>query len=299
MNSIRPDLNLLITLEALLAERNVTRAAARLNLSQPAVSAQLNRLRDLFDDPLLVPAHRGMTPTAKALELMVPLRRALDDLRTTLHTHRDFDPAHAALTVTIAGSDYVQTAVIIPLVLALRERAPGVRVAVRHLDPRRLESQLANGDIDLAIATPEPSHAQLRKQHLFEESYVLIGRRDHPQLKPGLSIKDYVLLDHIMVSRRGGEFSTAIDDALAALGHQRRVVMSAASFLFLPEIVSSSDLVAMVPRRMLRGQTERLTVVDVPWLGEHFNVSLIWHARCHAHPGQRWVRELIAELATM
>src|SRR5688572_30327208 len=119
MDSKRLDLNLLVTLEALLVEQNVTKAAARLHLSQPAVSAQLSRLRNAFDDPLLIPAQRGMTPTAKAIELLDPLRQALDQVRGTVARHRSFDPAKAKLTVTIACTDYLQTAVVKPLVLAL------------------------------------------------------------------------------------------------------------------------------------------------------------------------------------
>ncbi len=123
MDISRIDLNLLATLEVLISERNVTKAAARLHLSQPAVSAQLNRLRDLFGDPLLIPAHRGMIPTAKALALMEPLRQSLDQLRDTLQSHDDFSPARAELIVAIACTDYVQAAVVMPLVLALREKA--------------------------------------------------------------------------------------------------------------------------------------------------------------------------------
>lgn len=297
MDSSRIDLNLLATLEVLLAERNVTRAAARLNLSQPAVSAQLNRLRDLFDDPLLVPAHRGMIPTAKALDLLAPLRRTLDELRNTLHSHRDFSPGHALLTVTIASTDYLQAATVMPLTLALRQRAPGVRIAARYWEPALMEPQLASGEIDLAITTPDPKHAHLRTRSLFDETYVLIGRRGHPRLKPGLPIEAYAALEHVIVSPSGGGFATPVDEALAALGHRRQVVMSAASFLFVPEIVAMSDLVALVPRRLLSGQLSRLTLVDIPWLAEKFNVSLIWHERNHAHAGHRWVRDLIVELA--
>lgn len=131
MDTTRIDLNLLLTLEALLAEQNVTKAAVRLHLSQPAVSAQLNRLRDLFDDPLLIPARRGMTPTAKALELIIPVRESLEKLRHTLQSHKDFHPERAKLTVAISCTDYTQAAIVMPLVLALREQAPGVRIAVR------------------------------------------------------------------------------------------------------------------------------------------------------------------------
>jgi DNA-binding transcriptional LysR family regulator len=296
MDRTRLDLNLLVTLEALLAERNVTKAAARLNLSQPAVSAQLNRLRDVFGDPLLIPAHRGMTPTAKALELLSPLRHALDQLQGTLHAHGAFSPHEAELTVMIACTDYIQAVVVAPLVLALREQAPGVRLAIRHWNPVRTADQLASGDVDLAITTPDPAQPQLRTRHLFDETYVLIGRHGHPALMADLPIEAFAQLEQVIVSPSGGGFTTPIDDALLALGYRRNVVMSAASFLFLPEIVSKSDLVALSPRRLVLGQAGRLTLVDVPWLAEQFNISLIWHERTHAHPGHRWVRDMIVEL---
>lgn len=298
MDTSRVDLNLLATLEVLLTERNVTKAAARLHLSQPAVSAQLARLRDVFDDPLLIPAQRGMTPTAKANELAPRLRDALDRVRSTLQSHRDFDPASAELTVSIACSDYIQAAVVMPLVLALRRTAPGVRIAVWHLSPGLMEQQLANGETDLVIATPDPAMPHLRVRNLYDETYVLIGRQGHPRLRPGLSIEEYIGLEHIVVSRRGGNFETPVDDALGVQGYRRNVVMSAGSFLFIPEIVSSSDLVALVPRRLVHVQSSGLTVVDLPWLKEQFNISLIWHERCHGHAGQRWIRDLLGELVT-
>jgi DNA-binding transcriptional LysR family regulator len=169
-------------------EQNVTKAAARLHLSQPAVSAQLSRLRDVFDDPLLIPAQRGMTPTAKAVELLDPLRQALDQVRATVAMHRNFDPAKATLTVAIACTDYLQAAVIKPLMVDLRTRAPGVRVALRHLDTPQLEAQMARGDVHLALMTPQAAPPGLRTRHLFDEPYVLIGRRDHPQLRDGLTV---------------------------------------------------------------------------------------------------------------
>lgn len=296
MNDSRIDLNLLVTLEVLLAEQNVTKAADQLHLSQPAVSAQLARLRDLFDDPLLLPTRRGMIPTAKAIELAPQLRDALDHVRNALHSHQDFDPGKAELTVSIGCSDYIQAAVVMPFVLALRQTAPGVRVAVRHLVPELVEQQLGNKEVDLVIATPERSAPHLRTCHLFDETYVLIGRHGHPRLKSGMTIDEYVELEHVVVSPRGGDFETPVDSALATLGHRRNVVVSAASFLLLPEIVLDSDLVALVPRRLFLRQSEKLMMVDLPWLGEQFNVSLIWHERCHRHAGHRWVRNLIGSL---
>lgn len=297
MDSRRLDLNLLVTLEALLVEQNVTKAAARLHLSQPAVSTQLSRLRSLFDDPLLIPAQRGMTPTAKAIELLDPLRQALDQVRAAVATHRNFDPAKAKLTVAIACTDYFQVALVKPLVVELRATAPGVRVALRNLDLPQLEAQMVRGEVDLALMNPQLAPPNLRSRHLFDERYVLIGRRNHPRLRHRITVEDFARLEHVVVSPRGGGFVTPVDDALVALGHRRNVVLSAASFLFVPEIVSQSDFVALVPERLVRGRAGQLEVVECPFPVEGFPVGMVWHERSHGHSGQRWIREAIVSLA--
>jgi len=291
------DLNLLVTLEALLIEQNVTKAAQRLHLSQPAVSAQLRRLRALFDDPLLIPLQRGMAPTSKALELLEPLRRSLDQLRSTVSEHHDFDPEASALDVNIACTDYLQAVLAQPFVLMLRQRFPGVRIALHHLDPQGLEANMAKGDIDLALMTPGEAQGPLRSRHLFDERYVLIGRRDHPKLCPGISVAQFCALEHVIVSLDGGAFSTPLDSGLAALGHQRKVVLSAASFLFVPGIVAQSDLVALVPERLVRNAAVMLDAVDCAFPVPGFSVSMLWHERHHGHPAQRWLRAMIAEFA--
>ncbi len=277
-------------------EQNVTRAAERLHLSQPAVSAQLNRLRKLFDDPLLIPAQRGMTPTAKALDLLDPLRHVLDQVRATLAEHRHFDPMKARLTVAIACTDYLQTTIVQPLAIALRKRAPGVRIAMHHLDPPQLEAQMASGQVDLALMTPKHGLVNLRSRHLFDERYMLIGRHRHPRLRRGLSVEQFAGLDQVIVSLRGGDFTTPVDDGLAALGYKRNVALSASSFLFVPEIVAHSDFGALVPERLVRGR-EALQVIECPFPVPGFAVSMLWHERNHGHSGHRWVREVIIELA--
>jgi DNA-binding transcriptional LysR family regulator len=296
MNTTRLNLNLLDTLETLLIERNVTKAAARLHLSQPAVSTQLNHLRELFDDSLLIPGQRGMTPTAKALELLGPLRQALDQVRAAVATHRNFDPAKAKLTVAIACTDYLQAAVVEPLVLELRKKAPGVRVALRNLDLSLLESQMERGEVDLALITPQVAPPTLRARHLFDERYVLIGRRNHPGLRAKITIEEFARLEHVIVSLRGGDFATPVDEALASRGLRRNVVLSAASFLFVYDIVSRSDFVGLVPHRLVRDRPDELNVIDPPLAVEGFAVGMVWHERNHGHSGQRWVRETVAAL---
>lgn len=296
MDSKRLDLNLLVTLEALLVEQNVTRAAARLHLSQPAVSAQLNRLRSAFDDPLLIPAPRGMTPTAKALELLGPLRQALDQVRTTVTTHKRFDPVTADLVVAVACTDYLQAAVVEPLVKDLRTRAPALRIAIRNLDLQHLDGQLERGEVDLALVSPEEASPTLRARHLFDERYVLIGRRDHPRLRGKITIKAFAELEHVIVSLRGGDFVTPVDSALAAFGYKRNVVLSAASFLFVPDIVADTDFVALVPERLVIGRTDKLKMLDCPFPVEGFAVGMVWHERNHGSSAQRWVREAIVSM---
>lgn len=296
MDMKRVDLNLLVSLEALLVERNVTRAAARLHMSQPALSAQLNRLRDLFNDPLLVPAHRGMVATAKALELIGPLRASLDQLRGTLQGHESFSPATAELTISIACTDYVEAVVVAPLIVTLREKSPKVRLAVHRLAPASAARQLADGDVDLVIATPDAAQAPLRTRHLFEESYILIGRPGHSCIAEGVTPSGFAGLEHVVVSPSGGGFSTAADVTLEALGHSRAVVASAASFLVVPSLVASSELVALVPRRLMRDRLADVAWIDVPWLLERFQLELIWHERTHTHQGHQWIRERIHNL---
>lgn len=296
MDTTRLDLNLLATLEALLLEQNVTKAASRLHLSQPAVSAQLSRLRTLFDDPLLIPARRGMTPTAKALELLPALCAALNQVRTTLVSHRDFDPAQAEITVGIAATDYLQAVVIMPLVIRLRREAPGMRIAIHNLDPQQLEKQMAGGMLDLALLSPKIAPPGLHARHLFDERHLLVGRRGHPRLRAGISLDEYAQLEHVVVSLDGGGFATPVDDALQARGYNRQVVLSAASFLLVPEILARSDFVALLPERLVRHHGETLQSINIPGLAEDFAVGMVWHARSHGHPGQRWLRETLAAL---
>jgi DNA-binding transcriptional LysR family regulator len=153
----------------LLVERNVTKAAARLHLSQPAVSAQLSRLRDLFDDALLIPVRRGMMPTAKAIELFDPLRQALDQVRAIVATHRNFDPAKAKLIVAIACSDYLQVAVVKPFVKKLRTIAPGVRVARAAPGMRRMNPKRTNHMAIISLSTRRYAYdSDARQRHAFQ-----------------------------------------------------------------------------------------------------------------------------------
>lgn len=291
------DFNLLVTLDALLAERSVSRAAQRLGLSQPALSAQLARLREMLGDPLFVPSHRGMTPTPLALGLQAPLAAALAQLRAVVTSARAFDPARDDFTVHVACSDYVQSALLLDFTLALRRAAPGLRIALRAADSARLEGQMEKGEVDLAVLTPDGIADALRSRRLFEERYVFIARRGHPALRRPLDAQRFCELEHVMVSPRGGSFATPVDEVLDAQGLRRRVVVSASTFHSVLDLVERSDLVALVPARMVEGRNVRLRVLDPPLPVPGFAIHMAWHDRNHGDAAQRWVRERLVAFA--
>jgi DNA-binding transcriptional LysR family regulator len=293
----RLDLDLLVTLDTLLAERNVTRAAGRLNLSQPALSARLNRLRDIFEDPLLLPAQRGMLPTQRALELQAPLHEALDGVRRVVAESAQFEPSSAVAAIAIAASDYGQYSILMSIASVLRTEAPGIRIVWRTIDASALTAQMERGEVHLAVMTPETAPEPLRMRKLYRERYVAIARADHPVVHGKIDLEAFCALDHVVVSPQGGGFSGPADAALEAIGRSRHVVLSAPGFLIVPEIIARSDLIALVPYRIARDRADRLQIVEPPLAVPGFEIAMVWHDRTTTHPLQRWLRERIAVLA--
>ncbi|AVS85324.1 LysR family transcriptional regulator [Paracidovorax avenae] len=293
-NSLRQlDLNLLVTLDALLVEHNVTRAAERLHLSQPAVSLQLARLREFFADPLLLPGPRGMRPTARAEELREPLRHALSALAQAVAPPGPFDPAHSRQTWRVAAFDYGEHAVLLPVLAGLRASAPHGRLAVVQVPPFQLAAKAEQGDIDLAFHTGAQAPPDLRRRRLFTERYVLAGRAGHPGLRRRPTLAQFCRLDHAIVSPDGGGFHGATDAALAKLGLERRVALSVPHFLFLAAVLASTDCVAMVPSRLVRGNAA-LKIVEPPLEVAGFDMLMLWPERVHRDPAHQWLRDQIA-----
>ncbi|WP_244543567.1 LysR family transcriptional regulator [Bosea sp. CRIB-10] len=297
MDTRNLDLGLLVTLETLLAERNVTRAASRLNLSQPALSARLARLRDAFGDPLLIPGQRGMVLTQRALELMEPLHEALEGVRRVVEQGAPINPETLRATVMIAASDYVQYALLARYSVVLRTEAPMVRIAWRALDVMALTTQLERGEVDLALARPEEAPAAMRQRRLYEEEYVVVARQRHPAVHGVLDLDLFCALDHVVVSKLGGGFAGPTDGALEAIGRRRTVALSTSGFLIVPEIVSRSDMVAVIPRRIADGWSDRVQVLKPPLHIPGFAIASIWHERTTNHPAQSWLRDRLAALA--
>lgn len=293
MRDIRSlDLNLLKTLDALLEEGSVTRAAQRLALTQPAVSGMLNRLRDSFDDPLFVRAQRGLIPTPRAQDLALPIKRILGEIEGMLQPE-EFEPTSASFTLSIAATDYAQRTILLPLLAELRRQAPGIRVAARPVENQRVQQQLGSGELDLAILTPESTHEGLHARHLYAEDYVCAMRKGHAAAD-GLDLDRFCALEHAIMSMEGDAFRGVTDEALAALGRERRVLLSLPSFLLLLEVLRNSDLIAVLPRRLIQ-PGDGLQILEPPLPIPGFRKLLVWHERTQQHPAHRWIRELLAE----
>ncbi|MBV7486904.1 LysR family transcriptional regulator [Bordetella sp. BOR01] len=290
----RIDLNLLVTLDALLAEHNVTRVAERLHLSQPTVSVQLAKLREIFGNPLLLPGPRGMRPTTRADELRKPLRNALKALEQAVAPSSPFDPAQADQTWRVAASDYGESTIVLPALAGLRTSAPGTRLAILELTPPALARQAEQGDIDLAFHISAEAPMNLRRRPMFTERYVLAGRVGHPRLKRRPTLAQFCKLDHAVVSPDGSGFHGVTDRELAKLGLTRRVALSVPHFLFLGAVLASTDLVAMVPARLARGNA-MLQVTEPPIDVPGFEMLMLWHERIHRDPAHQWLREHIAK----
>jgi DNA-binding transcriptional LysR family regulator len=296
------DLNLLVTLDALLAERSVTRAAMRIGVTQSAASHALSRLRKLTGDELLVRAREGMVPTTRAEAMRLPLRRALEGLTGTLSSPRAFDPKTARLRAFVGGSDYTELVLLPGIMARLMREAPGVelRVLMPGQDPA---SELASGKLDFVImpSTPGDEASGIRGRQLLRDRFVCIARRAHPLAKKTLSISSFARAAHALISPWGME-GGYVDDALARLGLQRKVAVAVPHFLAAPHIIASSDLLLTVPERVAQvvAGPLNLAVLAPPQELEltGFTMSILWHERTHEDPARRWLRDLIVAEAS-
>ena len=292
----RLDLNLLQALEALLAERNVTRAAVRLHTTQPALSAQLARLRRMFDDPLFIPSSRGMTPTPRALEIEERLSDLMNGLRTVVSPIR-FDPATSSETISFAATDATQF-LLAPMLRQLHEMAPNLRIAARpvqRLTKPEIDRFLATGQLDMVIGPPAVMPDDLRARVLSVESFRCVMRKDHPFREPEMSIDDFCDFEHIFVSPFGGDFRGDVDVALDAMERARRVIASVPSVLVATRILETSNFVGVFTDSLARREAHLLRSYPLPLEIGKLQFVLAWHERTHVNPAHQWFRDRIAE----
>ena len=287
------DLNLLVALEALLAERSVTRAADRVGLSQPAMSRALGRLRALFGDRLFVRTAHGLAATPRATALAEPLGRALAGVRGLL-VPDGFDPARFHGRMRLTCPDIQSLEMLPPLMDRLRRQAPGLDVEVVPMRGTGLD-MLLTGEVELATGRfPEPRPG-LYGQVVYRSGFACVVRADHPAVTEGLTLEQYVDLPHILVTVTG-RGPSAVDEALAERGLTRRVALRVPHFIAAPLIVARTDMVLTLPRGLARRMAALapLVVLEPPLPLEGFDVGLAWHERMQDDPAHAWFRREVA-----
>ena len=295
------DLNLLVAFDALVGERNVTRAAARVGVSQPAMSAALSRLRTLFEDPLFLRSASGLLPTPKARELAEPVSQALRQIEGALLPKTRFEPAEGAVTFTVGMSEYPAFLLLPLLAKALATHGPGLSLSVHAINTRDSAIDLLDaGTIDAAIGVP-PTHAEdrIRTRYLMRDEFVTIVRRDHPAVQHGMDMRVFLELSHILVSPEGDRYGF-VDQALAYLGKRRTLGLTLPHMFAVPTLVAQTDMASTVMKRVARASPDwpQLAVFEPPVRLPEIAYDLMWHRRNDSHPAQAWLRDQIVALAS-
>ena len=299
MNINTVNLNLLLAFEALLEEQNVSRAATRIGLSQPAMSNALARLRELFEDPLFRRTARGMKPTARALELAGPVRNGLAQLRGALAERPRFDPRASTRSFRLAMTDYAEMVLLGPLLQSVARAGSSAQIVVRRVDRifQPPEAELRAGTFDAAIGFYPDANSldpRIRSLDLFAEQNVCIARKGHPLLRGRFSLRDFAAAGHVGVFYRD-ETVGLVDNILAGYGLRRRLVATTPHFLAAACVVAQSDLIAVVPAGLAArfhrqfGLETRRSPVRLPT----FHMRLLWNEHNAEDPALEWLRSEI------
>ena len=290
-----PDLNLLVTLDVLLAEGSVARAARRLRLSPSAMSRALARLRETTGDPLLVRAGRGLVPTPRAIELRERVGQLVQDGNAVLRPVEKLNLEQLVRTFTLRTSEGFVENFGAPLIARISAEAPGVRLCFVQ-KPDKDSTPLRDGLIDLETGVVEQSTApELRVQSLFHDRFIGVVRLGHPLSKGKITPARYAAGRHIYVSRRGRDRGP-IDEALKSLGLEREVTTIVGGFSTALALARASDLIASVPERHTGNLRDGMFSFTLPVVTPEITVSMLWHPRLDADPAHRWLRGHVREV---
>lgn len=285
------DIDLLLTLDALLTDQNITHAAVRLGISQPAMSARLVRLRHLFGEPLFIPSPqgRGVLPTPGAEMLRPRVTHALHSLAALLEPVR-FDAAQSHRTFVIALHENPALTLGSDLFNQIRKAAPAVRLRFALPEMKRLPTQLEEGEVDLYIGINAGAHDSWIRRKLFDDTFATAQRKGHPRGQQPLDLNTFCNLPHLVVSSVGDPFTGFIDQTLADMGLQRQVVMSTQSYAMAPPVIAGTDLLCTLPRRMLQRFSETLDLFSPPMPVSPIAISMYWHPKNNHDPASKWLR---------
>ncbi|KFZ36736.1 transcriptional regulator [Shewanella mangrovi] len=293
------DLNLLLAFDALMIERNVTRAAARIFLSQPAMSHALNRLRQTLNDPLLVRTPQGMLPTARALSLHTSVQQALKLIEQQLDAPEQFEAATSSRKFVISTTDYVECVLIPPLIAKLKQLAPGVHIEIEILRETIPETELANGDIDLVLGFDEYMQvpAYLARETWLTEPLVGLVRSQHPSIAEQISLQQLVDTPQVFHSPLGTNESI-IDRYLKTRGLTRQISVNSQSYMSAAAIVSQTDHLLVLPKRVADMLTVsgQLRQVALPEDMPSYHLNCVWHPVHQGLASLNWLKGLMQGL---
>lgn len=285
------DLNLLVTLDALLSEGSVVGAAQRMNLSAPAMSRQLRRIRHTLGDPILVRAGRGLVPTPRALAMRDRLRRLIQEAGALVRGDRQFELSALDRTFNVRASDGFVASFGPALMKVIAKEAPAVRLRFAPQGNEDVDA-LRDGHVDLDIGVIDTTAPEVRLQALIHDRYVGVVRSRHTLARKPATVERFLAFPHISVSRRG-RFEGPIDAALAKKGLKRTIVAAVANFADAIALVRSSDCIAAVPQKLTSALCSGLVSFDLPVKTDAIVVSMAWHPRFDADPAQRWFRSSV------
>ena len=288
------DLNLFVVFDTIYAEGGITRAGRRLNLSQPAISHALARLREMFDDPLFVRHGHVMTPTPLARRVIEPIRQSLQGLEVTLSRVDRFDAASAAKRFLVGMRDAMESPVLAPLMRSIAKAAPCIDLSIVRTERRDVERELSAGTLDVAVDVMLPLPEEVRRQRLGVEWMTVVARRRHPHVSAPLTLQTYLGQEHIAVSSRRRGLS-AEDFELARHNLRRRVRLRCQNYLAACRVVSETDLVLTMPQRyaQILNANLRNQLLPFPLEVPAFDSYLYWHASADNDPANAWLRRQI------
>lgn len=292
------DLNLLAYFDALISEGQVSRAAERVNLSQPAMSLALKRLRELFDDPLLVRTSSGMVPTSRARELIGPVREILRRSGDLMRPRGQFVPAEASGSFVLMSTDYVSMLLMPPLMHKIETIAPAVRINAKAVEPEQLKYLFESGQVDLGVGYVINPPGELRIRQAFEENLVCIARAGHPTIQGRMTLEQFTANPHVQIRPGDMRYALLLERALSAHGVEAAVGAIVHDFILAPEIVASTDMIAVVPERMARRYVRSIAMQSLPLPVDvaPLNFSMIWHERTHREPLHQWLRDIVLQI---
>jgi DNA-binding transcriptional LysR family regulator len=253
-------------------------------------------LRDVFDDPLFIRVHRGVTPTPKADALAGRIRELVLRLESIL-SDEPFDPETGEGTLRLSANDYGQRVLLVPFIRHVRSINPRIKIALMPFEVNELGPRLMRGDIDLAITIPEMASTDLPREFLFRDQYVGVMSREHPLVGKDVSLQDFCAFDHVLLSPMGGSFESASDQELRKIGKQRNVAYSVPNFEIAMEVVRTTDVLGVLPKRLVGEVGASVASFKLPISIKAFDAIAVWHPRTTSNPLHTWCREQLSKLA--